>query len=104
MAQQQATDLMTEEEFEELMRYRPVLDWEPYIETDPNIAHGKPVVRGTRLSAEFILELYAGGLSNKEVLENYPNLRLEDIRAVFAFAAQCVSEKQVPPTNSPASE
>ncbi len=86
------------------MEYRPVLEWERHIHTDPNIACGKPVVRGTPLSVEFILGLYAGGWSAVEVLENYPNLRLEDIRAVFAFAAQCASEKQVPLTAEPPTE
>ena len=100
MAKQQQTDMMTDEEFEELLQYRPILDWQRYIHTDPNIAFGKPVIRGTRISAEFVLELYAGGLTDEEVLENYPHLTIEGIRAVFAFAAQCVSEKQVRPRSN----
>jgi uncharacterized protein (DUF433 family) len=92
---------MTDEELEDSFRYHRVLDWEQRIHTDPNIAFGKPVVRWTRLAAEFILELYATGWTDEMVLESYPHLTVEDIRAVFAYAAECVSEKQVEPVREP---
>jgi uncharacterized protein (DUF433 family) len=51
------------------------------------------VVKGTRLSVEFILDLFAAGWSEQQVLENYPTLTPEDLRAVFAFAAECMREE-----------
>jgi uncharacterized protein (DUF433 family) len=100
MAQQRLhIEELTKDEFEELSRYRPGLDWAEHIHIDPHVAFGKPTIRGTRISAELILELYAGGFTDDEVLENYPHLTREQIRAVFAYAAQCVSEKQVPPVH-----
>ena len=48
---------------------------------DPKILAGKPVIRGTRLAVEFILELLAAGQSESEVLANYPGLSREDILA-----------------------
>lgn len=88
---------LTEDEFLALMKRAPVVDWRRFIKTDPDIAFGKPVVRGTRLAAEFILDLYAGGWTDQDVLANYPHLTIEDLRAVFAFAADCAAEKQVRP-------
>lgn len=89
------TEQMTEAEFDELVRTRErVVDWERFLAIDPEIAFGKPRIKGTRLAAEFILDLYAAGWSDAQVLESYPNLTIEAIRAVFAYAAECVSEKQ----------
>lgn len=51
------------------------------IVVDPKILAGKPVIRGTRLAVEFILELMAAGQSEDDVLSNYPGLRREDILA-----------------------
>jgi uncharacterized protein (DUF433 family) len=59
-----------------------------YIHSDTRILSGKPVVRGTRLSVEFILGLFASGWSQEQVLRNYPTLTPQSIQAVFAFAAE----------------
>lgn len=63
------------------------MNWHDYIHTDPQVLRGKPVVKGTRLSVEFILRLFAVGWSEQQVLENYPTLTIEAIHAVFAYAA-----------------
>ncbi|MFB2917010.1 DUF433 domain-containing protein [Aerosakkonema funiforme] len=63
------------------------MDWREYIHSDPNILVGKPVVKGTRLSVEFLLGLFAVGWTEKQVLDNYPSLTPEALKAVFAFAA-----------------
>jgi uncharacterized protein (DUF433 family) len=57
----------------------------------PNILQGKAVVKGTRLSVAFILQLLASGWSVEQILENYPTLTPEALRAVFAFASQAVT-------------
>lgn len=58
-----------------------------HIVLDPGILAGKPVIRGTRLAVEFILELLAAGESEKELLENYPGLTREDILACLSYAS-----------------
>lgn len=62
---------------------------------DPQVAAGKPVVKGTRLSVQFILELLAGGWTQAQVLENYPGLTAEDIRACLAYASERLAEEEV---------
>jgi uncharacterized protein (DUF433 family) len=71
------------------------MDWRDYIRSDPEILSGKPVVRGTRLSVEFLLGLFAMGWTEERILENYPTLDEEAIKAVFAFAAEHVREESV---------
>lgn len=69
------------------------MNWHEYIHTDPKILRGKPVVKGTRLSVEFILRLFAVGWSEQQVLENYPTLTVEALHAVFAYAAACMRDE-----------
>ncbi len=69
------------------------MDWRDYIHSDPDILVGKPVVKGTRLAVEFILGLFAVGWTEQQVLESYPTLTPDAIRAVFAFAAECLREE-----------
>ncbi len=54
---------------------------------DVNILIGKPVIRGTRLAVELIIDLLAHGWSEAEILENYPHIVQEDIRACLAYAS-----------------
>lgn len=84
----------TEEDWEGWLDREPSIDWTPYIHRDSDILGGKPVVRGTRLSVEFILDLYAAGWTDRMVLDNYQRLTPEAVRAVFAFAADSVRQPQ----------
>ncbi len=70
-----------------------VMDWQDYIHSDPEVLLGKPVVRGTRLSVEFLLGLLAAGWSQECILENYPTLTAESLRAVLAFAAEALQDE-----------
>ena len=70
------------------------MDWRDHIHSDPAILSGKPVVKGTRLSVEFLLGLFAAGWTEEQVLEGYPNLAKESLRAVFAFAAETTREER----------
>jgi uncharacterized protein (DUF433 family) len=54
---------------------------------DPEILAGKPVIRGTRLAVEFILELLAAGQSEADILANYPGLTHDDLLACLAYAS-----------------
>lgn len=58
--------------------------------TSESVMMGKPVVRGTRLTVEHILEELAGGLSIDDLLSSHPRLTVDDVRAVLAFAAESV--------------
>jgi uncharacterized protein (DUF433 family) len=69
------------------------IDWRKFIHSDSDILLGKPVVKGTRLSVEFILGLFAEGWTEQQVIENYPTLTKESLRAVFAFATDCMREE-----------
>ncbi len=69
------------------------IEWKDYIHSDPEILLGKPVVKGTRLSVEFILGLFAEGWTDQQIIENYPTLSKESLRAVFAFATECMREE-----------
>lgn len=68
------------------------MNWEDRIVTNPKVMVGKPVVRGTRIAVEFILDRFADGWTERDILESYPNLSPEDIRAVFAYAADCMKD------------
>jgi uncharacterized protein (DUF433 family) len=58
------------------------------ITANPNILGGKPIIKGTRLSVEFILELLASDVSEEEILEDYPHLTKDDIHACLKYAAR----------------
>lgn len=58
------------------------------ITANPKILGGKPIIRGTRISVEFILELLASGATEPEILKDYPHLKSLDIKACLAYAAQ----------------
>lgn len=73
------------------------MDWTTRIELDPAICGGRPRVKGTRLTVEFLLGLKAAGWSEAQVLENYPNLCDDDLRAVFAFAQAMIEEEKYRP-------
>ena len=55
---------------------------------NPQVLGGKPIIRGTRLSVEFILDLLASGLSEAEILEDYPHITQADIQACLRYAAR----------------
>lgn len=58
---------------------------------DQQILHGKPVIRGLRISVEMILELLAKGANSQEILEDYPELEPEDIQAALSYAQHLVA-------------
>ena len=65
------------------------------IVANPGILGGKPIVEGTRLSVEHILGLLASGMSNQEIITDYPDLTEESIRAVLAYAAKALHNEIV---------
>ena len=69
------------------------MDWREHIVSDHEVLAGKPVVRGTRLAVDFLLGLFAAGWTEAQVLENYPQLTSESLRAAFAFAAETLGDE-----------
>ena len=65
------------------------------ISINPKIMFGKPCIKGTRLTVEIILEKLAGGQSFEEIIEDYPFLKPDDIRAAALFAAEALSSERV---------
>ena len=70
-------------------------NWKERISIDPNVCHGKPCVKGTRVWVSLIVDNLASGASEDEILEAYPSLTKEDIRAALAFAAEMSRERYV---------
>lgn len=68
------------------------MNWQQYIISDKDILLGKPVIKGTRLSVEHIVNLLAQGWSEGQVLENYPRLTKESLTAVFAYLQDCIQD------------
>ena len=73
------------------------MPWSARIVVDPEILAGKPVIRGTRLAVEFILELLAAGQTEQQLLTNYPGLTHDDILACLSYASYLAHEYQAYP-------
>lgn len=67
------------------------------IVSDPAILGGKPVVKGTRISVEFLLELFASGATRSDVLKAYPHLDVEDVEEALRYAAEALKHDRVIP-------
>ncbi len=70
----------------------------PRITLDPDVLAGRPVIRGTRLSVEFVIGLMADGWDEAAILENYPGLKHDDIIACLAYARDSLSSEKVFPS------
>ena len=74
--------------------------WQDRIRVDPNVLAGKPVVGGTRLAVDFVIELLGQGWSEDDILKNYPGLIREDIAACLQYAADALKAEKVYPLTS----
>ena len=61
------------------------MNWQDHIVSDKNILLGKPIIKGTRISVELILELLSAGWTEDMILESYPNITEQDLQAVFTY-------------------
>ncbi|HEV8624574.1 MAG TPA: DUF433 domain-containing protein [Acidimicrobiia bacterium] len=66
------------------------------ITSDPEVCHGKPVIRGLRYPVADILQLLAGGMSVDEVLADYPDLERDDVLATLEYGALAVGNRRIP--------
>lgn len=65
-------------------------DWKEKIEINQKIVTGKPIIKGTRITVDFILELLAQGWTNEKIINNYPQLKKEDIKAALEYSAHAL--------------
>jgi len=71
------------------------MDWRERISVNPMICHGKACIKGTRIMVSVILDNLASDVKEKEILESYPSLTPEDIKAAIAYAAELARERLV---------
>lgn len=62
---------------------------------DPKILSGKAIIKGTRISVEFILELLSSGMSADEIIKEYPHLKRDDILAAIDYAAKTIKQEEI---------
>ncbi len=72
-----------------------MMNWKQRIAVDKKILAGKPIIKGTRISVEFLLDLLARGWTHQKILENYPQLKKTDIQAALKYAAEVLKEEKV---------
>lgn len=73
------------------------MTWQEHIVLDPAVLAGKPVIRNTRLSVDFILGLLADGWREPDILSNYPGLTRDDIAACLRYASEVLQAERVYP-------
>lgn len=71
------------------------MTWRERIVVDPNILVGKPVIRGTRISVELVIDLLARGYTKEQILEQYEHLTTDDIQACLAYASEILRSERV---------
>jgi uncharacterized protein (DUF433 family) len=69
------------------------MNWQDYIISDKQILLGKPTIKGTRISVELVLELFSSGWTEQQILESYPTVTAESLRAVFAYLKDCIQQE-----------
>jgi uncharacterized protein (DUF433 family) len=72
------------------------MNWRERINVDPNVCHGKACIRGTRIMVSVVLDNLATGMSPEQVVQNYPPLTLDDVRAAIQYAAELTLERVIP--------
>ena len=68
---------------------------EPKISINPQICHGKPCIAGTRIPVYLIIEMIEHGLTFNEIIEEYPHITVDDIKACLRFAKQLIENKEI---------
>ncbi len=71
------------------------MEWRERIVVDPDVLVGKPVVKGTRIAVELVIDLLARGYTNEQVLAQYAHLTAEDVHACLAYAAEVLQSEKV---------
>ena len=72
-----------------------MMDWKDRIVVNPDVLVGKPVIKGTRLAVEFVIDLLAQGWTEMDILENYPGVTREDIASCLSYAGEVLKTEKV---------
>ncbi len=73
------------------------MNWQERITLNPDILAGKPIIKGTRIAVEFIIDLLSQGWSTDEIIRNYPGITLVDIQACLSYASANLKAEKVYP-------
>jgi uncharacterized protein (DUF433 family) len=76
------------------------VDWKEHISVDPDICHGKPCLKGTRIMVSIILDYLSAGESQDAIRRQYPQVTAEQIRAVLGYAAWLAHEEEQQPLHT----
>ena len=71
------------------------MDWRTRIVADPDVLVGKPVIKGTRISVELVMDLLAAGYSTRQILDQYDHLTADDLQACLAYAREVIRSERV---------
>lgn len=71
------------------------MTWQDRITIDPDVLVGKPIIKGTRISVEFVIDVLGRGWTTADVLREYDHLKLEDIQACLAYASEVLKSEKV---------
>ncbi len=76
------------------------MEWNDRIIMDPGVLTGKPIIKGTRISVELVIDLLARGWSHEQVIEQYDHITTEDIQACLAYASDMLKSEKVFPISA----
>ena len=71
------------------------MDWQERIVVDPKVLVGKPIIKGTRISVEFVIDLLGRGWTVEQILREYDHLSAEDVQACLAYASEVLKSERV---------
>jgi uncharacterized protein (DUF433 family) len=71
------------------------MEWQERVVVDPNVLAGKPVIKGTRIAVEFVIDLLAQGWTDQQILDSYPGLVKADIAACLHYAGESLKSERV---------
>ncbi len=71
------------------------MDWRTRIVVDPAVLVGKPVIKGTRISVELVVDLLGRGYTTQQVLDQYPHITASDVQACLAYASEVLKSEKV---------
>jgi uncharacterized protein (DUF433 family) len=71
------------------------MDWRARIIADPEVLVGKPIIKGTRISVELVLDLLAAGYTPQQIRDQYDHLTADDIQACLAYAKEVIQSERV---------
>jgi uncharacterized protein (DUF433 family) len=74
-----------------------LMTWQDHISVDPNILLGKPIIKGSRIAVELVIDLLSKGWTQMQILDSYPNIAADDIRACLAYASEVLHAERVYP-------